>query len=265
MTLITSRLVGSSHGAYAHVELNRPEALNAWTPELARELLAFLQQHSADPDVRAILLTGAGPAFSAGADVKDVRETLPNGAPDLANRLRDLYNPIVLAVRSAPKPVVGAVHGAVAGLGVSLALSCDLLLAAESAYFLMAFVRIGVMPDAGASTFLAERVGIARAAQLALLGEKLSAAKALDWGVVNWVHPDGEVHAAGHALAAQLASGPTVALANIKRSLAAAAQRGLAEQVAFEADLQELHGATHDYAEGVAAFKEKRMAVFLGR
>lgn len=259
--LVTSRLVDG----YVHIELNRPEALNAWTAEMGRQLLEHLTNASADTDVRAILLTGAGRAFSAGADVKNARDILPNGDPDLSSRLREIYNPIVLTVRSAPKPVIGAVHGAVAGLGVSLALSCDLLVAAESTYFLLAFVRIGVMPDAGASTFLAERVGLTRAAQLAMLGEKLTAAKALDWGVVNAVHPDDEAHAAGHALAARLASGPTVALSNIKRSLSAAAQRHLAEQVAFEADLQQEHGATADYAEGVAAFKEKRPTVFRGR
>ncbi|MDP9184006.1 MAG: enoyl-CoA hydratase-related protein [Actinomycetota bacterium] len=258
--LVTSRLVD----AYAHIELNRPETLNAWTADMGRQLLEHLANASADPDVRAILLTGAGRAFSAGADVKDPREAMEDGAPDLTSRLRDIYNPIVLTVRAAPKPVVGAVHGAVAGLGASLALACDLLIASQDAYFLLAFVRIGVMPDAGASTFLAERVGIARAAELAMLGEKLPAAKALDWGVVNAVLPDDELLAAGHSLAAMLATGPTVALANIKRSLSAAAQRGLAEQVAFEADLQQTHATTHDYAEGVAAFKEKRPTVFRG-
>ena len=259
--LVTSRLVDG----YAHIELNRPESLNAWTADMGRQLLEHLTNASADSDVRAILLTGAGRAFSAGADVKDPREKMPDGSPDLSTRLHDVYNPIVLTVRAAPKPVVAAVHGAVAGLGVSLALSCDLLIASQDAYFLLAFVRIGVMPDAGASTFLAERVGLARAAQLAMLGEKLPAAKALEWGVVNAVHPDDELTAAGHALAARLAAGPTVALANIKRSLSAAAQRGLAEQVALEADLQQAHATTHDYAEGVAAFKEKRPTVFRGR
>jgi 2-(1,2-epoxy-1,2-dihydrophenyl)acetyl-CoA isomerase len=259
--LVTSRRLDG----YAHIEVNRPEALNAWTADMGRQLLAHLTNASADTDVRAILLTGAGRAFSAGADVKDPRELTEDGAPDLKSRLHDIYNPIVLTVRAAPKPVVAAVHGAVAGLGVSLALSADLLIAAQDAYFLLAFVRIGVMPDAGASTFLAERVGIARAAQLAMLGEKLPAAQALDWGVVNAVHPDDELHAAGHALVARLAAGPTVALASIKRSLSAAAQRGLAEQVALEADLQQAHATTYDYAEGVAAFKEKRPTVFRGR
>jgi 2-(1,2-epoxy-1,2-dihydrophenyl)acetyl-CoA isomerase len=259
--LVTSRRLDG----YAHIELNRPEALNAWTADMGRQLLAHLTDASADTDVRAILLTGAGRAFSAGADVKDPRETTADGTPDLSSRLRDIYNPIVLTVRSAPKPVIAAVHGAVAGLGVSLALSCDLLLAADSAYFLLAFVRIGVIPDAGASTFLVERVGLTRATQLAMLGEKLPAAKALDWGVVSFVHPDEELQAAGHALAARLAQGPTVALANIKRSLSSAAQRGLAEQVAFEAELQQVHASTADYAEGVAAFTEKRPTVFRGR
>lgn len=261
MGLVTSSVAGGC----AHVELNRPESLNAWTPELARELLALLRRHCADPGVRAVLLTGAGRAFSTGADVKQARELLPNGDPDLSSRLLELYNPIVLEIRTAPKPVVAAVQGAVAGLGVSLALACDLILAAEDAYFLLAFVRIGVMPDAGAATMLAERVGLARAAQLAMLGEKLPAAQALDWGLVNAVHPREHLAEAAQTLAARLAGGPTVALGNIKRSLTAAAQRDLAEQLDFEARLQQEHGATDDYAEGRAAFIEKRTAVFRGR
>jgi len=179
---------GTETARYAWIELDRPEALNAWTPEMGRQLLAAVNRASADPSLRAVLISGAGRAFSAGADVKNPRELLPDGTPDLSTRLREIYNPIVLAIRSAPKPVVAAVQGAAAGLGASLALACDLLLAAEDAYLLLAFVRIGVMPDAGASTFLAERVGLARAAQLAMLGEKLPAQRALEWGVVNAVH-----------------------------------------------------------------------------
>ncbi|HEV7790855.1 MAG TPA: enoyl-CoA hydratase/isomerase family protein, partial [Pseudonocardia sp.] len=193
----------------AHLELNRPEALNAWTPGMGLTLLAALRRASADPSVRAVLITGAGRAFCAGADVKNARELMPNGDPDVSGRLREIYNPIVLAIRSAPKPVVAAVHGACAGIGASLALACDLILAAEDAYLMMAFVRIGVMPDGGISYFLAERVGLARAAQLTMLGERLPAATALSWGLVNELHPAAELLPAARALAARLAAGPT--------------------------------------------------------
>jgi 2-(1,2-epoxy-1,2-dihydrophenyl)acetyl-CoA isomerase len=252
-------------GGVAHLELNRPEALNAWTPEMGLALLAALRRAAADPSVRAVLITGAGRAFCAGADVKNARELMPNGDPDVSGRLRDIYNPIVLEIRSAPKPVIAAVHGACAGIGASLALACDLILAAEDAYLMMAFVRIGVMPDGGISYFLAERVGLARAAQLTMLGERLPAATALSWGLVNELHPAAELLPAARALAARLAAGPTVALANVKRTLNEAAQAGLAAHLAREADRQQEHGGTFDYAEGRAAFIEKRPVRFEGR
>jgi 2-(1,2-epoxy-1,2-dihydrophenyl)acetyl-CoA isomerase len=249
----------------AHIRLHRPEALNAWTPAMGRELLDAVERAAADDTVRAVLITGEGKAFCAGADVKDERELTPEGHPDLSTRLREIYNPIMLAVRATPKPFVAAVQGACAGLGVSLALACDLVLAADDAYFLLAFVRIGVMPDGGATAFLAERVGLARAAQLCLLGEKLPAAQALDWGLVNAVHAAADLQAAATVLTGRLAAGPTVALGNTKRALGAAAQRHLAAQLELEATLQQEHGATHDYAEGRAAFRAKRRAEFQGR
>ncbi len=262
----TTALVTVEHrDGVAHLQLNRPEALNAWTPELGHELLAAVRRASADDGVRAILITGAGRAFCAGADVKSPRELTPDGNPDLSVRLRNIYNPIMLAVREAPKPVIGAIHGAAAGLGCSLALSCDLLLASESAYLLLAFVHLGVIPDAGASLFLAQRVGAVRAAQLVMLGERLPAARAAEWGLVNEVVPDDELHARGWELAERLAAGPTVALANMKRVLASATQTGLAAHLALEAELQQAHATTADYAEGVAAFKERRRPEFRGR
>ncbi|GAA2862184.1 2-(1,2-epoxy-1,2-dihydrophenyl)acetyl-CoA isomerase PaaG [Pseudonocardia halophobica] len=251
--------------AVAHIQLHRPEALNAWTPAMGAELLDAVRRAATDDAVRAVLITGAGRAFCAGADVKNQRELTPDGDPDLTSRLREVYNPIILEIRGARKPFVAAVQGACAGLGVSLALSCDLLLAAEDAYLLLAFVRIGVMPDAGATAFLAERVGLARAAELCMLGEKLPAAKAERWGLVNAVHPAEELQSAAEGLARRLASAPTVALGNMKRALSTAAQRGLADQLELEATLQQEHGATADYHEGRSAFAEKRKAVFQGR
>jgi len=263
--LVRSTRCGTAGSTYAHIELYRPESLNAWTAELGRQLLAAVTEAADDEQVRAVLITGAGRAFSAGADVRDPRELLPDGTPDLSTRLREIYNPVVLAVRAAPKPVVAAVQGAAAGLGASLALACDLIVAADDAYLLLAFVGIGVMPDAGATTFLAERVGLARATQLAMLGERLPAAQALDWGVVNAVHPAAELAEQAHALAARLAGGPTVALASIKRSLSAAVQADLASQLELEATMQQRHATTADYFEGRAAFAEKRTAQFRGR
>jgi len=252
-------------GGVAHVELNRPDALNAWTPEMGRELLDALHAISADPSARAVLLTGAGRAFSAGADVKRERDVMPNGDLDLSSWLRDIYNPCVLAVREMPKPVVAAIQGAAAGLGASLALASDLVVAGQSSYLLFAFVNIAVMPDAGALRFLAERAGMARAAEIAMLGERLPAAKALEWGLVNRVVPDDAVYAEGMALAQRLAVGPTLAIASIKQTLNETSQPDLASQLAIEAERQQIHGGSFDYQEGRTAFIEKRKAQFQGR
>lgn len=252
-------------GGVAHIELNRPAALNAWTPGFGTELLDAVRSASDDETVRAVLITGAGRAFSAGADLKATRTLMPNGDPDLSSRLREIYNPVILAVRAAPKPVIGAIQGAAAGLGCSLALSCDLLVAGESSYLLLAFVNVALMPDAGALRFLAERVGLARAAELCMLGERLPASKALKWGLVNRVVPDQEVSSEGMALAQRLAAGPTLALANIKKTLNETSQLTLAEQIAIEAGRQQEHGGSFDYAEGRTAFVDKREAQFQGR
>ena len=246
------------------IELNRPEALNAWTPELGRELLGALRGAAADREVRTIMLTGAGRAFSSGADLKVPREQTPDGHPDLSTRLREIYNPIVIAVREAPKPVLAAVHGPAAGLGFALALACDLIAAAKSAYFLLPFVNLGLIPDAGATSLLACRVGSGRAARLAMLGERLPAERALEWGVVDVVYEDDEFRAEVDRLATRLAAGPTVAFHNMKRLISSAAHATLSQQLDLEAALQQEHASTDDYAEGVAAFKEKRPPRFLG-
>lgn len=251
--------------AVTRIELNRPEALNAFTPQLGGELLDAVRRASGDSGVRALLLTGAGRAFSAGADVKQSRTLTAEGQPDLSSSLREVYNPIIFELRAAPKPVVAAVNGPAAGIGCSLALACDQIVAAESAYFLLAFVRIGLIPDGGASYLLPARIGLARATRLAMLGERLPAPEALDWGLVDEVCPEGELAERAGALAARLAAGPTVALANMKRALGAAVLPALAKQLELEATLQQEHAATADYAEGVLAFKEKRETRFEGR
>jgi 2-(1,2-epoxy-1,2-dihydrophenyl)acetyl-CoA isomerase len=251
-------------GGVSRITLDRPDALNAWTPELGRELLDALRTAATDPNVRAVLVTGAGRAFSAGADVKVPREITADGDPDLSTRLQEIYNPIMVEIRHAPKPVIAAVNGPAAGLGCSLALACDLTLAAESAYFLLAFARLGVMPDGGACLFLAERIGLARTAELAICGEPLPAPQALDWGLINAVHPDDRLAGTALELAERLADGPTLAYANIKRTLRAASQASLIEHLAFEASLQQEHATSADYAEGVRAFIERRPPRFTG-
>ena len=252
-------------GALARIELRRPDALNALIPDMGRELLAAVRRAAADDAVRAVLLTGAGRAFCAGADVKDERELTPEGHPDLTTRLREIYGPAVLAIRAAPKPVVAAVQGACAGLGVSFALACDITLAAADAYFLFAFVRVGLIPDGGLTAFLTKRIGIARATRLCMLGEKLSAQQAYDWGLIAGVHPAAELRSAAEEVAQRLAAGPTVALGSMKQAFDAAAHRHLAAQIELEATLQQKQAPTRDYAEARAAFAEKRAPVFEGR
>jgi 2-(1,2-epoxy-1,2-dihydrophenyl)acetyl-CoA isomerase len=254
----------STADGIARVTLDRPGSLNAWTPESARELLAALSDAAANRDVRCVVVTGAGRAFSAGADVKAPRDLTPGGEPDLSTRLREIYNPVILAVREMPKPVVAAVNGPAAGIGCSLALACDFILAARSAYFLMAFVHLGLIPDGAGAFMAAARMGYTRALEMALLGERVGAEEAAAYGLINSVHDDDALEAAVDALAARLAAGPTVAYGNVKRALDAGALAGLRAQLDREPDIQQEHAATADFAEGVAAFREKRPTSFTG-
>src|SRR5215470_9450836 len=206
-------------GAAAKLELNRPDRMNAWNAQLARDLLAVLTGVGEDPDVRAVLLTGAGRAFSSGADLKESQSRDETGPRDLYSVLTERYHPLILGVREMPKPVVAVVNGAAAGIGLSLALACDLIMAGESAYFLLAFVNIGLVPDGGSSLLVPSRVGFARAAELAMLGERLGAAKALEWGLINQVWPDAELAQRADDLTVRLADGPTRSYAGAKRQL----------------------------------------------
>ena len=253
-------------GGVGRITLNRPERLNAWTSELGRELGAAVNQRAADPAVRSVLITGAGRAFSSGADLRAGFETDPHdGRPDVRRRLEENYHPIVAGVRRLEKPVVAAVNGPAVGIGCSLALACDLVVAAESAYFMLAFVNIGLMPDGGSTLFVPARVGHARAFEMALLGDRVAATAALDWGLVNAVHPDDRLAAEAEALAARLAAGPTRAYAGSKRALNRTLYPNLDGQLALEAEIQHDLARTHDFAEGVGAFVEKRDAAFQGR
>jgi 2-(1,2-epoxy-1,2-dihydrophenyl)acetyl-CoA isomerase len=252
-------------GGAAKIELNRPERLNAWNEQFSLDLLDAVNACAADPEVRAVLITGAGRAFSSGADLRDgggADSALP---PDLFSRLTGRYHPILVAIRRMPKPVVGAVNGPAAGIGLSLALICDLVVAAESAYLLLAFVNIGLVPDGGSSLLVPSRVGFARAAEMAMLGERISAKQAVDWGLINRAWPDEEFAAKADELVARLADGPTKSYAGIKRQLNRWLYDRMDDQLEYEAHLQQEMSRSADFAEGVLAFTERRQARFTGR
>ena len=251
----------------ATIELNRPQALNAWNAQLGADLLAALRGAAADDGVRAVLITGAGRAFSSGADLKDMTggASTAEGHPDVYTTLTERYHPIMHAIRELPKPVIAAVNGPAVGIGCSLALCCDLILAAESAYFLLAFVNIGLVPDGGSSLFVPSRVGMARASEMSMLGERVGAAQALDWGLINRVVADEELLAQAAALAARLAAGPTRSYAGTKRQLNSWLYARMPEQLELEARIQQEMAGSADVIEGVSAFVEKRPARFSGR
>jgi 2-(1,2-epoxy-1,2-dihydrophenyl)acetyl-CoA isomerase len=247
--------------AVATVTLDRPDALNALTVPLKEGLLDALRTLGADPAVRAVVLTGAGRAFCAG---QDLRERLEPDALPLADEIRRRYNPIIRTMRELPKPIVGAINGVAAGAGASLAFACDVRVAAEEASFLLAFGRVGLIPDSGATWLLPRLVGAAKAAELALTTEPLSARDAERFGLVARVVPGDAVVAEAQALAARLAASAPRALALTKRALEASWGATLEEQLETEADLQGEAGATADHAEGIGAFVERRAPRFRG-
>jgi 2-(1,2-epoxy-1,2-dihydrophenyl)acetyl-CoA isomerase len=249
----------------ARIELNRPEALNAWNAQSGEDLLAALRSVAADEAVRAVVITGAGRAFSSGADLKDIStETTPDGRPNVYKTLTERYHPIMHAIREMPKPVLAAVNGPAVGIGCSLALCCDLIIAAESAYFLLAFVNIGLVPDGGSSLFLPSRIGMARASELAMLGERLSAPQALEWGLINRVAPDDSFTEESAALAKRLAQGPTRSYAGSKRQLNNWLYARIDEQLELEARVQQEMAHSDDFIEGGMSFLQKRAPQFKG-
>jgi 2-(1,2-epoxy-1,2-dihydrophenyl)acetyl-CoA isomerase len=257
-------VIWEQSGAVGRLTLNRPETLNAWTAQFGGELKRVLENEAAHESVRAVLITGAGRGFSSGADLKEGFEPADDGMPDIKTELHELYHPAIAGVRRLPKPVVAAVNGPAVGIGCSLALACDLVMAAESAFFGLAFVNIGLMPDGGSTAFVPPAVGKARAFQMALLGERIPAAKALEWGLANWVHPDDELMDRANALVEALAAGPTRSYASSKEALNRFIYGDLDAQLDLEAELQHALGRSKDFVEGAAAFVEKRDPDFTG-
>lgn len=245
----------------ATITLDRPDALNALTVGLKTELLTAFRNAARDRDVRAIVLTGAGRAFCAG---QDLRERLEPEALPLPAEIRQRYNPLILAMRTLEKPIIGAINGVAAGAGASIAFACDIRLAAEGAAFVLAFGRVGLIPDSGATWFLPRLVGAAKAAELALTGDPLSAADAERFGLVARVLPADGLLAGARDLALRLAVGAPRALALTKRALERSWELSLADALEYEASLQGVAGRTADHAEGVAAFVEKRPPRFRG-
>ena len=257
-------MIWEQEGGVGRITLNRPDSLNAWHAAFGHELRQALEVDGADESVRALLITGAGRAFSSGADLKAGFDAADDGMPDIRKELNEVYHPIITAVRRLEKPVVAAVNGPAVGIGASLALACDLILAAESAYFGLAFVNIGLMPDGGSTLFVPAAAGKARAFQMALLGERVGAQQALEWGLANFVHPDGALMGEANALVHKLAAGPTRSYAASKRALNTMLYPDLEGQLDLEAELQHALARTKDFQEGVLAFVEKRDAAFQG-
>jgi 2-(1,2-epoxy-1,2-dihydrophenyl)acetyl-CoA isomerase len=245
----------------AFITFNRSDKLNSFTREMSLLLQNRLDECASLHEVRAVYLTGAGKAFSAGQDLAEVVD--PEG-PGLTNILREQFNPIVTRIRNLPKPVVAAVGGVAAGAGANIALCCDIVLAAQSASFIQAFSKIGLIPDSGGTWFLPRLVGWQKAAALAMLGEKISAIEAERMGMVYKVYDNEEFVGASRAIAAVLAQLPTKALAFTKHAFNYSATNSLEAQLMLEDELQQKAAQTYDYSEGVRAFLEKRPAAFRG-
>jgi 2-(1,2-epoxy-1,2-dihydrophenyl)acetyl-CoA isomerase len=245
----------------AFITLNRPDKLNSFTREMSLLLQNQLDECSSLHEVRAVYITGAGKAFSSGQDLAEVTD--PDG-PGLARVLQEQYNPIVTRIRNLPKPVVAAVNGVAAGAGANIALCCDIVVAAQSASFIQAFSKIGLIPDSGGTYFLPRLVGWQKAAAIAMLGDKIGAVEAERMGMVYKVYDNEEFAGASRALTSVLAQLPTKALAFTKHAFNYSATNGLEAQLMLEDELQQKAGKTKDYAEGVQAFLEKRPAAFKG-
>jgi 2-(1,2-epoxy-1,2-dihydrophenyl)acetyl-CoA isomerase len=261
----TEPLLTQLAGGVLEITLNRPDRLNAFNEAMHALLRAAIQRAHDDDAVRAVLITGAGRGFCAGQDLGDRDPRKMDGPPDLGQTLDSFYNPTLRLIRSLEKPVIAAVNGVAAGAGANMALACDIVLAARSARFIQAFSKIGLTPDAGGSWSLSRLLGEARAKGLALTAEPLPAETAESWGLIWKCHDDDQLMPEARALAARLATGPTRGLGLTKMSIQSAATRSFDDQLDVERDLQRIAGRSADYAEGVAAFLDKRQPEFRGK
>ncbi|PWR25799.1 enoyl-CoA hydratase-related protein [Zavarzinia aquatilis] len=254
-------------GGVARITLNRPDVLNALNFPMYREISDAFDRIAADPSVRAVLLTGTGRAFCSGADLSR-SFTIPDGGTigdGVAEAMHRLINPMVARIAALKKPVIGAINGATAGGGVGVALACDIVIAAKSAYFVQVFgPNLGIVPDIGCTWMVPRLVGRARALGLALTGERLTAEKAADWGLIWCAVEDAELMATAEAMAQKLATGPTTGFGLIKNAITASEHNGFEAQLALEAESQRRAFNTHDTPEGIAAFLQKRKPVFTG-
>ena len=253
-----------THGDWLQITLNRPDKLNCLNKSMHLALRAALQQ-AHDQAARAVLITGAGRGFCAGQDLGDRRPGTSDWPPDLQQTLNDYFNPNIKLITSLPAPVICAVNGVAAGAGMSIALACDVVLAADSASFIQSFSKIGLVPDAGSSWILPRRVGMARAMGLALTATPLSAVDAEAWGLIWKRYEDDALLQAARAMAEQLASGPTAAFASTKMLMQRAATADIETQLDHEARAQKLCATSPDYTEGVQAFLDKRAPRFTGQ
>jgi 2-(1,2-epoxy-1,2-dihydrophenyl)acetyl-CoA isomerase len=255
----------TTHGHVAILTMNHPEVMNAVSSKMIEGLIAALEHIDASTDLRAVILTGEGKGFCSGANLSDVPAGGGGGPRDAGAPLETAYHPLLRRFRNLRIPLITAVNGAAAGVGMSFALMGDLILAARSAYFLQAFSRIGLVPDGGSTWLLPRLVGLARARELSLLAERLPAEKALEWGLINRVHDDGALMDEALKLADRLAEGPTRAYSLIRRLYWETTRNSFEEQLDLERWSQRQAGFSEDFIEGVTAFLQKRPAKFQGK